>query len=289
MRRFAMALTAVMLAAGCTGAPRGLVDADLTDDWAPPPAPAPYRPAAGACHETLASTAGPGDDRPTGCDEVHVSETFHVGTPPSTDVPPAPGTAGARAAYRECATQAEDFLRGDWRTAGIAVHVVWPTRRAWSGGARWFRCDVTQSDLDGYGQSGRRGSLEGELAGPSPLRLGCFDPVVDGQTVTEMRPVPCTGKHRAEFAGLWRAPDISYAELRAGTTRSAAACRSVIARFAGVPDDSDMQYRSGWISYNPTRTEWLAGERRVRCFIYFAERTVTRSLKNAGPAALPVD
>jgi hypothetical protein len=50
-----------------------------------------------------------------------------------------------------------------------------------------------------------------------------------------------------------------------------------------------MQYRSGWISYNPTRTEWMAGERRVRCFIYFAKRTLTRSLKDAGPDALPVD
>ncbi|GGQ53524.1 septum formation family protein [Couchioplanes azureus] len=289
MRRVAMALTAVVLTAGCTGAPPGGADGDLTDDWAPPPAPAPYRPAAGVCHDELAPTAGPGDDRPADCDEVHVSETFHVGTPPGTDVPPAPGTAGARAAYRECSAQAEDFLGGDWRTAGIAVHVVWPTRRAWSGGARWFRCDVTQSDLDGYGQSGRRGSLEGELAGPSPLRLGCFDPAVEGETVTEMRPVPCTGKHRAEFAGLWHAPDVSYAQLQAGTARAAAACRSVIARFAAVPDDSDMQYRSGWISYNPTRTEWLAGERRVRCFVYFAERTLTRSLENAGPEALPLD
>ena len=45
----------------------------------------------------------------------------------------------------------------------------------------------------------------------------------------------------------------------------------MIARFAALPNDSDMQFRSGWISYNPTRAEWLSGERRVRCFIYFAE------------------
>ncbi|MEV6596048.1 septum formation family protein [Actinoplanes sp. NPDC051346] len=289
MRRVITALTAVTLTAGCTSAPPSGTDKDLTDDWAPLPAPAAYRPVPGVCHEALTQTAGPGDDRPASCDEVHVSETFHVGTPPGAAEPPAPGTAGAKAAYRECSAAAEDFLGGDWRTAGIAVHVVWPTRKAWSGGARWFRCDVTQADLDGYGQSGRKDSLSGELTRPSPLRLGCFDPTVDGQAVTEMRPTPCTGEHRAEFAGLWRAPDVSYEQLQAGTERSAAACRSVIARFAAVPDDSDMQYRSGWISYNPTRTEWLAGERRVRCFVYFAERTLTRSLRNAGPAVLPVD
>ena len=50
-----------------------------------------------------------------------------------------------------------------------------------------------------------------------------------------------------------------------------------------------MQYRTGWISYNPTRTEWQSGERRVRCFAYFAKRTFTRSLKGAGTTVLPVD
>jgi hypothetical protein len=104
-----------------------------------------------------------------------------------------------------------------------------------------------------------------------------------------MRPVPCDKAHRAEFAGLWKAPEITYAALESGTERSAAACRSVIAEFAGLPDDSDMQYRTGWISYNPTRTEWLSGERRVRCFVYFASRTFDRSLKNAGPGVLPVN
>ena len=288
MRRFAYLLV-VFLAAGCTATPPPGTDGDLTDRWALPSAPAPFRPQPGACHASLAQSEAAGDHRPVDCAQVHVSETFHVGTAGDADVPPAAGTAGARAAYRECADEAVDFLGGQWRAARVSVHVVWPTRKAWSGGARWFRCDVTQSDLDGYGQSGRSGSLEGELAGASPLRLGCFAPSVKGETVTEMTPVPCTGRHRAEFAGLWKAPDTSYADLQKDTARSAAGCRSVIARFADVPDDSDMQYRSGWISYNPTRTEWLAGEQRVRCFIYFAERTLTRSLRDAGPSALPVD
>ncbi|MEV4706926.1 septum formation family protein [Actinoplanes sp. NPDC049316] len=288
MRHFAYLLV-VFLAAGCTTAPPDGTDGDLTDGWALPSAPAPFRPQAGLCHASLTQTEAAAGYRPLDCAQVHVSETFAVGTAADADVAPAAGTPGAKAAYRECADQAVDFLGGQWRAARLAVHVVWPTRQAWSGGARWFRCDVTQSDLDGYGQSGRAGSLEGELAGPSPLRLGCFAPSVKGETVTEMKPVPCTSRHRAEFAGLWQAPDISYAALESGTARAAAGCRSVIARFARLPDDSDMQYRSGWISYNPTRTEWLAGERRVRCFIYFAERTLTRSLKDAGPEVLPVD
>jgi hypothetical protein len=288
MRRTAV-LLAVLLTAGCSGAPPDGTDGDLTDDWRMPSSPAPFRPATGQCHEMLAATAALDDYRPVECAELHVSETFHVGTAADADVVPAAGTAGARAAFQECSTRAAGFLGGPWRTARVAVQVVWPTKAAWSGGARWFRCDVTTADLDGQSRTSRTGSLAGELAGASPLKLGCFNPTVDGETVTTMRPVPCDERHRAEFAGLWKAPEITYAALESGTERSAAGCRAVIAKFAKLPDDSDMQYRTGWISYNPTRTEWLSGERRVRCFVYFAKRTFTRSLKGAGPSVLPVD
>jgi hypothetical protein len=282
-------LLAVLLVAGCSSTPPAGTDGDLTDDWGTLAAPAPFRPATGQCHETLTATAPLAEHRPVDCAELHVSETYHVGTPPEADVVPAAGSAGARAAFQECSQRAAGFLGGSWRAARVAVQVVWPTKVAWSGGARWFRCDATTADLDGQSRTSRTGSLAGELAGASPLRLGCFNPQVDGETVTTMRPVACERKHRAEFAGLWKAPEITYAALESGTERSAAGCRSVIAKFADLPDNSDIQYRAGWISYNPTRTEWLSGERRVRCFVYFASRTFTRSLKNAGPAVLPVN
>lgn len=287
MRRTAV-LLAVLLAAGCSAAPPSGTDGDLTDDWKPIGAPAPLRPVVGECHEAL-TAAAPAGQRPVDCAELHVSETFHVGTAPDADVVPAAGSAEAKAAYEECSQAAVDFLGGQWRSARVAVHVVWPTRAGWSGGARWFRCDVTIADLDGQSRTSRTGSLAGELAGASPLRLGCFNPTVEGETVTTMTPVPCTKAHHAEFAGLWTAPDISYAELEKDTERSATGCRSEIAEFADLPDDSDMQYRSGWISYNPTRTQWLAGERRVRCFVYFANRTFSRSVQNAGPTVLPAN
>jgi hypothetical protein len=286
--RGAVVLLAVLLTAGCSGAPPDGTDGDLLDGWPMPASPAPFRPAAGTCHESLAATATPADHRPVDCAELHVSETYHVGTAADADVAPAVGSPAARSAFRECSDKAVGFLGGSWRAARVAVQVVWPTKAGWAGGARWFRCDVTTADLDGRSRTGRTGSLAGELAGASPLRLGCFDPEVDGETVTTMRPVSCDKPHRAEFAGLWTAPDVTYAALTKGTARSAAGCRSVIATFAKLPDDSDMQYRTGWISYNPTRSEWLSGERRVRCFVYFAERTFTRTLENAGTSVLPV-
>lgn len=231
MRRTAALLT-VLLAAGCSATPPPGTDGDLTDDWAALSTPAPFRPVAGQCHEALATTAPVDGYRPVDCAELHVSETFHVGTPADADVAPAAGTSGAKAAYRECSDAATDFLGAGWRGARVAVQVVWPTRAGWTGGARWFRCDVTTADLDGQSHTSRTGSLAGELSHPSPLRLACFDPKIDGGTVTAMTAVPCTTAHRAEFAGLWTAPDVSYSNLESdtGAAPRPAAARSPASR-----------------------------------------------------------
>ncbi len=292
MRRWPGTTTAaaLLLAAvsACTGsAPTGL-DGDLVDDWAPPPAPAPFRPAAGQCHETMAETVAMADHRPVSCAELHLAETFHVGDAPDSPVVPAGGSAGMHAAYADCADRAVEFLGGPWRGARIVVRVVWPSRAGWAGGGRWYRCDVAQADLDGGGGTARSGSLAGALTRDASLRLGCFAPKVDDTAVRSMTPVSCTKPHAAEFAGLWTAPDVSYAEQARDRERSATGCRSAIARHTGVPDDGDVRYRTGWISIAPTRTEWEQGERRVRCFLWSSERRLTRSLAGAGPEALPV-
>jgi hypothetical protein len=291
MRRRPGTTAAILLLAGaaaCAGPPPAGTDGDLTDDWPPPPAAAPFRPAAGQCHETLTETAAMADHRPVGCDELHVAETFHVGDGPDEPAVPAGGSGAMRAAYADCANRAVGFLGGPWREARIVVRVVWPSRAAWSGGARWYRCDVAEADLEGTGGTSRTGSLAGALGSGSPLRLGCFDPTVDDASVRAMTPVPCDRPHAAEFAGLWTAPDVPYAEQVKDRERSADGCRSTIARFTGVPDDENVQYRTGWISYNPTRVEWQQGERRVRCFLWSSDAELTRSLAGAGPGALPV-
>jgi hypothetical protein len=272
----------VALALGGCAAPAG---GDVTAGWPTMAAARPFKPATGSCHETLAAD---GTEQPVACTELHVSETFYVGAAQDGPVAPSAGSAPAKQAYATCAAEAVVFLGGPWRSARIAVHLIWPSRAGWAGGARWFRCDVSEADLDTQDDASRTGSLAGALQGGSALRLGCFNPKVDNDDVSTMRPVACTTRHRAEFAGVWTAPEISYAAQTKDRTRTAAGCRSAIAAFAGVPDDADMQYRSGWISYNPTRAEWQLGERRVRCFLWFSDRTFTHSLKNAGRAGLPV-
>jgi hypothetical protein len=281
-----VAVVAVVSAAGCTASRGG---GDVTDGWPMITAAHPFKPAAGTCHETLEATGSVDTYQPVDCKELHVSETFHIGTAQNAPVAPSAGSAPARQAYAECAAKAVDYLGGPWRGARIAVHLIWPSRKGWSGGTRWFRCDVTETDLDGQDDASRTGSLAGALAGDSPLKLGCFNPKVAEDAVNTMTPVACTAKHKAEYVGLWTAPDIPYAEQSKDRTRTAAGCRSVIAKYADLPDDADMQYRSGWISYNPSRAEWQLGERRVRCFLWFSDRTLTRSLKGAGPSVFPVN
>ncbi|GGL13292.1 septum formation family protein [Mangrovihabitans endophyticus] len=281
-------LTVGGVMSGCGASRPAGTDGDLVDDWPPVPAASPFHPAEGVCHEDVAATESLAEYRPVDCVDLHRSETFHVGATGDAAVPPPSGSAAAREAYADCDRRAGPFLGGPWRDARIALRVVWPSRAAWSGGSRWYRCDAVQADFDGRTAS-RSSSLAGALRDSSDLRLGCFEPAVRKSTVSAMRPVGCGSAHHAEYAGLWTAPEVSYAEVTGDQHRAAAGCRTVIARFTGVPDDDDVQYRVGWISYHPTKPEWQQGERRVRCFLWFRERTLTRSLKDAGAAALPIN
>ena len=293
MRRWTAAAVcagAVLLSVGCSLPPG--TDGDVTNGWSRIAAPASFVPAAGTCHEELTRTAPMESYRPVDCTELHVTETVHVGTvrggPGAADEPPADASAEARAAYRDCSDRATAFAGGPWRSGLLSIAVTWPSRPGWAGGARWYRCELTQAELTSGRLVSREGSLAKALTGAAMLKLGCFAPKISGERVTSMDPVACTAKHRAEFAGVWDAPDIAYDALAGDEVRTAKGCRTVIARYTGVPDDGNMQYRTGWISYNPTEGEWSQGERGVRCFLWFDDKQVSRSLKGAGPAALPI-
>ncbi|MBQ1070629.1 septum formation family protein, partial [Micromonospora sp. D75] len=178
---------------------------------------------------------------------------------------------------------------GDWRSGRLRLSVVFPSALAWSGGARWYRCDVAEvTDLDQGDVAERTGSLRGALKPGSKLALGCFNPKMSKDDVQEMRPVACTAKHHAEFVGVYQAPDISYAEFERTPLRTHKACRGLIAKYAKLPDDGNMQYRAGTIIYHPYAEQWRDGDRGVQCFLWVSDRTLTRSVKGAGAKALPI-
>lgn len=286
-----LGVTAALALAGC-GAPAG-VDRDLADDWAAMGPAKGFVPAAGVCHPTVSDVGYLTGYSPVDCTESHRAETLHVGTLTGAEAgrgaPPKVGSAGMRAARAECDKQVNRALGADWRSGRLLMSVVFPSALAWSGGARWFRCDVAEIvSLDDTGVSSRTASLRGALKAGSPLGYGCFNPKLVKDDIDEMRAVSCTAKHHAEFVGVWQAPNVSYADFIKARTRAHKACRSLIAKYAKVPDNSDLQYRAGTIIYHPYAEEWNDGNHGVQCFLWMDGRTLTRSVRGGGAKALPV-
>ncbi|RKN40231.1 septum formation family protein [Micromonospora endolithica] len=294
MRRWLIGVVlgaATALALGGCGDPPAGTDGDLTDDWTTIAAPAAFTPEAGTCHSQVQDVGYLSSYGPIGCDVPHRVETLHVGTltgaAAQTDKPPAPGSAGTRTAYAACHREVNKALGADWRTGRVGVTVVYPSPAAWTGGSRWFRCDATEvRGVDDPSVVLRTGSLKGALTGAAPLRHGCYDPVMKGDAVTEMKAVACTSRHRAEFVGVWVAPDTSYAAFDRAEAKAHRACLSLVASYTKVPR-SDVQFRIGSIYFQPYEQDWRNGDRGVQCFLWADDRTLTRSVKNAGTKALP--
>ncbi|MEU5907416.1 septum formation family protein [Micromonospora sp. NPDC047527] len=295
MRRWLTAVVGgaavAMVLAGC-GAPAG-VDRDLTDDWPSPVAAQQFVPTAGVCHHSSQQVGFLSGYNPMDCGESHRVETMHVGTltGPGADraTPPLPGSVGMRAAQDACETEVSKAVGADRRTGRLTLTVVLPSAPAWAGGARWYRCDVAEiASIDDTAVDLRTGSLRGALTGAAPLAYRCFNPKLVKDEVEEMVPVSCTAKHHAEFVGIWQAPDISYTEFNRATKRTHRACQSLTAKYAKVPDNSQLDFRVGSIYYQPYEEEWKNGNRGVQCFLWISDRDLTRSMKNAGTKGLPV-
>ena len=282
MRRRAAILAGALLltVAGCGDRPAG-IDGDLTDGWRPMPAAQQFRPAAGTCHADLVDNGAADQYVPVPCAGPHRAETVAV-----ADLTGAAGLAtpkdGLPKAYAECSRRTTALLGADWRTGWLIMQPVLPGRNAWSGGARWFRCDVGEvSPVDGALVDRSK-----SLRAAAPPWMACADPKIDGDQVTEMHPVACAGRHKAEFAGLYqakraRSADLTAAELERG-------CGTAIAKFTRIPDDNNVQYRVGWLGFPPDDTAWQLGDRAVRCFLWLNGEPMTGSYRNAGSKKLKI-
>jgi Septum formation len=277
MRRWVSAvagLLATAILAGC--APPEGVDGDLGDDWGPVPSASPFRPAAGACHREVTQTSHAGRYAPVSCASEHLAETVAV----------ADLTADTEA-FRECSRHASAFLGADWRTGWLVLQPVRPSERAWAAGAHWARCDLAETSPLTNALQPRAGSLKGALRAGGKLLMACANPTIDGEKVTAMRPVPCAGRHTAEFAGIFEAkagggPEgLKTADLAGG-------CEAAIARFARLRDDDNLASRVGWLGFPPDTTAWGWGDRAIRCFLWLNGEKMTGSYRGAGPAKLKV-
>ncbi len=285
-----------LLAAGCTK-PAG-VDGDLTNGWAAIGVPAGFTPVAGTCHLANFSTSGPRSAyEEIDCAVKHRTETVFVGeyADPAAEAPepPADGSAATRTAYKTCDAKTSAYVGGPWRTARLWVGITQPTKAAWTGGARWYRCEVLVSSSveDDGGLVQRVGSLRGALAQPeSPLLLTCYAVQLDKDgKISSMPAASCVTKHNAEFAGVWEASAAAaYPATPKDWDAFHAGCRTVIAKYVGVPDDADLQYRAGVVSLPGGDDVWALGDRGVRCYLWVDTAPLTSSLAGKGAKALPV-
>jgi hypothetical protein len=275
-------LATVLLVAGCGSLPYG-VDGNLTDEWQPPPAAQSFRPAASGCFDKLETAAPLASYAPFDCAERHVAEAFFVGDLPEGNDP----LAARKAAAAECSKRADAFTGAEWRTGRLRLQPVLPGPEGWTAGARWFRCDLAEVDPGSDRVVSREGTLKGSLSGAAPLALRCFNPSVRDGDVRDLAAVPCDRDHHAEFTGLWTAPEVALDKLETDK-RMAEGCRSSIADYTGVPDDENLQYRTGWLAFAPSRSEWEAGIRSIQCFLWLADENMRGSYKNAGTTKLPI-
>ncbi|MFC7549857.1 septum formation family protein [Plantactinospora sp. GCM10030261] len=295
MRRWFGGITLVAVAVvtvtltGCS-TPAG-VDANLIDDWAPLDTPKVWTPISNTCHPQVRDDSV-ATFQPVDCGRPHRAETVHVGEfdgdGRATGTPPAPGSAPVRAAYQECDRAAREVVGADWRIGRLAIALILPRAEAWTAGARWYRCDLQETrSLDDDTAVVRTASLRGALMGPSPLAHGCFQPKLIGNEINFMEPVSCDAPHRAEFAGIHRAPDSTYEVFERNRERIHRSCMSTVATFAGLPDNNEIGVRVGSIIYRPDAAAWALGERGVQCFLWVSDRDLTRSAQGAGPTLLP--
>jgi hypothetical protein len=289
-----LAITALTTAAGCT-VPQPSADGRLTDNWAAMPTPKTFTPQSGVCHPTSTGPVGHrADYAPVGCDQPHEVETVFVGiftgTHGVSDRPPGHGSAARRLARTHCDRHVRSFLGDDWPAGRTRLEVVVPSEAAWSGGARWYRCDVGEMvSMQDRTFVPRTTTLAGSLVAAGALRWTCFDAQsVTGGDVGRLVPVSCDEPHQSEFAGLYVEPSLTYDDLVANSDRVHERCRQVVADFAQLPVDDDLRHRFGTIYDYPFKDEWDDGQLTVRCLLWRDDPPLTGSVRGGGPELLPV-
>ena len=55
-----------------------------------------------------------------------------------------------------------------------------------------------------------------------------------------------------------------------------------------MPDDEDLQYRTGVVSLPGGEDVWALGDRGVRCYLWLDGAELTTSLKGKGAKGLPI-
>ncbi|WP_196279014.1 septum formation family protein [Catellatospora vulcania] len=279
------ALLTNLALAGCgTGLPAE-VDSKLTDDWVKVADVKGWVPEAGVCLGVAPKDTGRYTDFVVDCAKTHYAEVAHVGEFKGLTAAPAPKDTAA--AYAECDRESATYLGRSWGQARLELTLAVPTPTAWDGGARWFRCDVTEvsSVFDEMNWVQRAGSLKGNV--PAELLVGCTHTQEKGDVIVKMPEVPCTKAHNSEYVGFFRASQTTaFPKSDRQWNVLHDKCQGLAAKFLGVSTSS--ADRIGVVSSPANSESWAAGDRVVRCSIYFFNgKTMKKSAKGSKGKGVP--
>lgn len=280
------ALCAVFALGGCGKLPPG-VDGDLTNGWPAMPQPKIVVPVAGACYAMLSSGVSAGDDTTTSCTTAHDLETVYVGTFTGADAArstaPAKGSPALVTAYADCRKNATAYLGDDFELGMLELSMVLPTAPAWTGGARWYRCDIIRYRDMQFDTVGGEGSVKDGLRGNRPLALTCVNVTDDGKNaITDEQAVSCSTPHNAEVAGLFTAPDVPWpADQTARDNTASKGCEGVAAKYLGQSGQVNNPVL-GWAWDGFTQERWEMGDRTIRCLLVGIKNGTANSVKFTG-------
>jgi hypothetical protein len=279
---------AVFALAGCAK-PAG-VDGDLTNAWpALPQAKTPV-PTVGVCYPVDYDPTWYGDfDKAVDCAaSSHRTETVYVGSFSGADAdrsaPPLAGSAARKTAYTQCMKAANDYLGGDWQSGKVDIGLVLPDDKAWTGGARWYRCDAIQFKDSNFDTVATQGSVKGGLAGAKPLAVTCLIVTDDGHnSVTKTDDVACDQPHNGEFAGIYTATDGPYPSDKEARRKLANnGCEEIVAHFLGFAGSQALNKYIGWMAVGFSEDQWNLGDRTERCFALAFNGTTVNGARIVG-------
>jgi hypothetical protein len=283
------ALAALSVLVGGAACAPSVGDGDLTDGWTTMADATVRVPEVAKCY-TVSSRGRdvytPTWFRPTACTDSHTAETFHVGQlPPQVTAPPTFGDRDYWAAYDECEGRSTTFLGGDWYTARLYLSVFVPAAPQWEVGARWYACQLMETRNVVFATAvPRTASLQNALAEATALTHRCTNVLgLTEKTWLDMESIDCAEPHDAEFAGAFKVRGIT---APTGDQREATfdLCWDVVATYlAGTVDGM----RVGYIPWGMNETDWLRGDRWVRCFAWSSPQKTRGSVKGLGDRTPP--
>ena len=275
-----LACSTFLVLAACSVPPGA--DGKLFDDWGPLGEAKVAVPVAGQCFTSSTSNAFRLEvstfDAANSCSVDHAVELAHVGEITGADangdsVPTSDSPAG-KAAYSGCATAVQEFLGAAWQTGRVHLLVGLPSEKQWAGGARYYRCDLVEISDEAGKVVTRKESLRDGLRGERAIALSCVNDFGDSdESVDGIDFIACTGKHTAEFSGVFTVTPANRAYPGDDKLSDIVldGCEQLAAKYLGLPN-TNIPEGLGWFSLGTSQDDWGQGNQSVRCYVGVFDR-----------------